>query len=172
MQARPQPTLKSQRGVGLWLFTLGLISNPIFIVIALIEGFRHERLNGLIVEIVVSIVWGLGLLYLALSFFTTVFELNQEKLVTKSLFGIRTVSFKDVVDIELIPFYGDTIFFGYNVVIHFEKEKGLGVMSSVYGNRHQLLKAIIERAHYESPGFVLSPTLKKVYGPPPYGITQ
>jgi hypothetical protein len=152
--------------------TLVMLGNAVFSGYALIRGFRTGNLDRVTIGDGVIVLWILAMIYLAITYFFTTVIVDRTKLLIKSPFAQRMVRLKDTVDIELIPFYGDTIFFGYNVIVHLEGQKGVGIMSSLYGNRHQLLKAIIERAHYESPGFVLSPTLKRVYGPPPYGLTQ
>ena len=88
-----------------------------------------------------------------------------------SVWGERTLAWKEAHSITVLPGYGYIPFVGYNVLLHTTtSRRGVPLTTIMFGNSHRVMKAVIEAAYRGNPGISVKGSLLDTYGLPPYGI--
>lgn len=133
--------------------------------------------TGLPPSIPGRIILGTVALYAFYSAITTAFitvKISTTEMVTQTLIGTRRTSFSGIQEVKILPTYGTTFFRGFNIagIKDTSKTRGshIALQASVYANRHELVKAIIEAAFLANPNVQIDRHLLDYYGQPPYGI--
>lgn len=95
--------------------------------------------------------------------------LTKDGLIVRSLTINFFVRWRDISEIRVAPLFGNTLFWGYNIwVMSPMQRKAIQVTASLYHNRHDLVKKIIEMSARANPNTRILYSLLDVYGPPPY----
>ena len=109
--------------------------------------------------------------WMLMTFSTLKVVVDTEGLRLSSVWGKRTLAWREVYSITVIPGYGYIPFIGYNVLLHTTtSRRGVPLATIMFGNSHRVMKAVIEAAYRGNPGISIKGSLLDTYGLPPYGI--
>lgn len=155
--------VRSQRGALLWVVASAYLLISSFVLQMLLASFRGEDFGrGPFGSVILLGFLGLLLCFSAYLISSSI-TITPEALTVRSIFGSRTIALRDVLEIKIVPIYGDTIFWGYNVIVRTTLSQGIAVYASLYANRHQLLAALIYHARRASGGIDIDRSLLNRY---------
>lgn len=145
---------------------LGLAWFLVFFILIPQKQLPLFSLLSFLVEIFVGI-------YIAIAIFTKSIVIKPNALVDSGPFGKTELLMEHCTEVRIMPGFGETVFFGVNIFASFEREgtrQSKVVLASLYANRHELVKAVIESAYRSNPNVSVDRLLLLKYNRPPYGI--
>lgn len=165
-------TIWAKKGFVIGALVISLLMIVGFCSYGIILGIQNNQLGDNPIGSMAVLVWAIGASLFALGLITASIQINKTNIKIKSLFGQKEMWLQDVAEIKLIPLYGDTFILGFNVVLLDKNRRDISLFASYYSNRHDLLKAVIERARHLNARVIIDKSLTDAYGYPPYGIFE
>jgi hypothetical protein len=154
----------SRRGV-FWFF--GCLSGILLAVLSVaILATGSTKTEGLFVAIIGAPVFILMTLYLG----TIRYMISSKGIVISSVFGKSQAKWGEFKSIRVPAISGYTFFLGFNIVLFRSERRGLSIPASIFANRHDLVRAVIEAAKIGHQGIEVDEFLTDKYGRPPYGF--
>ncbi len=122
-------------------------------------------------ELLVTLAMIVFFMWLVLTSSTLKVEVDKEGIIFNSIWGERTLAWKEIHSITVLPGYGYIPFIGYNVLLHTTtSRRAVPLVTIMFGNSHKVMKAVIEASYRSNPGISIKGSLLDTYGLPPYGI--
>ncbi len=154
------------------IVALGIIGAMSFLILLFVPANSSSGQS-----IMFEVGWGILVVFIfafiATSNLTRQTIISQQSILDFGPFGRAEYPMQGCTKVLVLPMYGNTIFFGWNIFIQFQDKgqfRGTTIYASLYANRHDLVKAVIEAAYLSNPKVEIDRSLLRSYGLPPYGI--
>lgn len=163
MDPRPHD-VTSKKGMLAWTLAAAFVAIAGISSLVLLESFRDGSWSQDVVGTVAAaafLAFSIGSLAYIL---TSSIVVSSQELTTRSVLGSRSVQLKDITEIKVLPLYGDTFIFGYNVVLKLNHSAGLGIYASIYANGYEILRRLIANTLREAINVDVDRSLLREYG--------